>query len=72
MKQSLLLFAILMLVSCSKDKNTFHVSGSLTRGGEQMIYLKEMTSTEMIMLDSARLDTSGYFRLEGIASQMNF
>ena len=63
---------ILMLVSCSKEKNTFYVSGSLTRGEDQMIYLKEMTSTEMIMLDSARLDTSGYFRLEGIASQMNF
>ena len=68
MKRTLFPVVILLfLLSCGQEKNTIKVSGELINGGGQMIYLKEMTSLEMITLDSVLIDTSGSFELTGPA-----
>lgn len=73
MKRSLnsLLF-VLILISCGRETSIIKVSGELTHGEGQMIYLKEMTSSEMITLDSVLIDTSGRFELSGPAAGMKF
>jgi peroxiredoxin len=52
--------------------DTFTVSGELDNAKGQMIYLKEMTSQEMIPVDSMELDTTGSFTLKGNAGDMKF
>lgn len=63
---------LVLLLSCRGDKSTFKVSGSLDNGEGMMIYLKEMTSTEMIPVDSTRIDDIGRFELDGISPENRF
>jgi len=59
-------------VSCGTGRDSFRVTGKLSQGSGQMIYLREMTSREMIPVDSVQIDTSGSFSLEGSAASMKF
>jgi peroxiredoxin len=61
-----------LLISCHGDKSTFRVSGTLDKGAGMMIYLKEMTSTEMIPVDSTLIDDAGGFELNGTAPENRF
>ncbi len=61
-----------LLISCNGEKSTFRVSGTLDKGVGMMIYLKEMTSTEMIPVDSTLIDDAGGFELNGTAPENRF
>ena len=61
-----------LLISCNGDKSTFRVSGNLEKGAGMMIYLKEMTSAEMIPVDSVLLDETGGFELFGTKPEIRF
>jgi thiol-disulfide isomerase/thioredoxin len=63
---------LILLLSCNGDKSTFKVSGNLDNGEGMMIYLKEMTSTEMIPVDSTLIDDAGTFELNGTAPENRF
>ena len=63
---------LVLLLSCHGEKSTFKVSGSLDNGSGMMIYLKEMTSTEMIPVDSAVIDVAGGFELNGKSPEKRF
>ncbi len=71
-KGNVLPVIFLILLSCSKVENTFRVSGQLSSGAGQMIHLNRLTSTDMISIDSAQIDSSGYFSLKGMAPKMDF
>ena len=47
-------------------------AGNLDNGGGMMIYLKEMTSTEMIPVDSTLIDDAGGFELNGLSPENRF
>lgn len=71
--RSLWIFPILFLLwSCTGKKDGFSVSGKLENGSGQIIYLKEMTSTDMIPVDSNVIDTSGLFIVHGISPELRF
>jgi len=72
MQRSLILLLLIFLVSCGPGRDSFIVTGKLSGGSGQMIYLKEMTSQEMIPVDSTQIDTSGSFHLEGSAEGIKF
>jgi len=63
---------LVLLLSCNGEKSTFEVSGNLDNGVGMMIYLKEMTSTEMIPVDSTLIDDAGGFELNGIYPENRF
>ncbi len=63
---------LVLLLSCNGEKSSFKVSGNLDNGEGMMIYLKEMTSTEMIPVDSALIDEFGAFELNGISPENRF
>ena len=63
---------LLFMGSCGPGMDTFTVTGELDKGDGQMIYLKEMTSQEMIPVDSMQMDNTGSFMLQGNAGEMKF
>lgn len=63
---------LIFLLSCNGEKSTFKVSGNLEKGEGMMIYLKEMTSTEMIPVDSILIDDAGGFELNGLLPENRF
>ena len=63
---------LVLLLSCNGEKSTFKVSGNLDKGEGMMIFLKEMTSTEMIPVDSTLIDDAGGFELNGISPENRF
>jgi thiol-disulfide isomerase/thioredoxin len=63
---------LILLISCNGEKSTFKVSGNLDNGEGMMIYLKEMTSTEMIPVDSTLIDDAGGFELNGLSPENRF
>ena len=69
----ILIFLIpFLIISCNKEEEGFTVSGKLENAGEGYIYLQEMTSLELIPVDSVQLDTSGIFLLRGESSRTKF
>lgn len=69
----ILIFLIpLLIISCNTEEEGFTVSGTLENAGEGYIYLQEMTSLELIPVDSVQLDTSGKFLLRGESSRTKF
>ena len=63
---------IILLISCNGERSTFKVSGNLENGDGIMVYLKEMTSTEMIPVDSTRINADGTFDLSGTSAENRF
>ena len=63
---------LVFLLSCSGENNSFKVSGNLDNGAGMMVYLKEMTSTEMIPVDSVMIDEVGAFELSGLSPENRF
>ena len=63
---------LVLLLSCNGEKSTFKISGNLDNGEGMMIYLKEMTSTEMIPFDSTLINDAGGFELNGTLPENRF
>jgi thiol-disulfide isomerase/thioredoxin len=63
---------LVLLLSCNGEKSTFKISGNLDKGEGMMIYLKEMTSTEMIPVDSILINDAGGFELNGTLPENRF
>ena len=63
---------LVLLLSCNGEKSTFKISGNLDNGEGMMIYLKEMTSTEMIPVDSILINDAGGFELNGTLPENRF
>ena len=72
MKIRNLWIVLVLLYSCSEKTEDFTVSGKLENASGQMIYLKEMTSRELIPVDSCMIDTAGAFILHGISPELRF
>ncbi len=63
---------LVLLLSCNGEKSTFKISGNLDKGEGMMIYLKEMTSKEMIPVDSTLINDAGGFELNGTFPENRF
>jgi thiol-disulfide isomerase/thioredoxin len=63
---------LVLLVSCNGERSSFKVSGNLDNGAGMKIYLEEMTSTEMIPIDSTLIDDAGGFELNGSSPENRF
>ena len=64
--------AALLIQACQKEEGGFTVSGKLEHNRADMIYLKEMTSRDLIPVDSCKMDSSGNFRMRGISPESRF
>ena len=58
--------------SCQREEEGFTVSGKLDRPEASMIYLQEMTSRDLIPVDSCKLDSSGTYLLRGTSPESRF
>jgi thiol-disulfide isomerase/thioredoxin len=63
---------LILLGSCGTKEEGFTVSGKLEDARGKMIYLQEMTSRELIPVDSTLIDTSGSFMLRGSSPEPRF
>lgn len=54
-------FLIGILASCS-NKNQFTIEGNVTNGAGKTIYLENITTSSIVMVDSAKLNNSGSFK----------
>ena len=63
---------LVLLLSCNGEKSTLKISGNLDKGEGMMIFLKEMTSTEMISVDSTLINDAGGFELNGTLPENRF
>lgn len=68
-KHLLLLLPIFWLVACNIDKNKFTVSGEIDNMPEQEVYLEELNINDIVVLDSAKTDSKGNFKLSGKAEE---
>lgn len=58
--------------SCQDREKGFRVNGTLENADDRMIYLQEMTSRELIPVDSTRINASGTFSLGGVSDGTRF
>jgi thiol-disulfide isomerase/thioredoxin len=74
MKIRLLLIASmpLLLLGCRKEEKGFTVSGKLEHNSAEWIHLKEMTSRDLIPVDSCKADSTGTFQLHGTSPESRF
>ena len=63
---------LLLLWSCTVEEKGFTVSGELRNAAGQMVYLEEMTSSDLIPVDSSMCDSSGSYILRGISAEPRF
>lgn len=63
---------ILLLFACSKEKKNFSVNGKFSGNEGTRVFLKEMTTEELIPVDSSSLDESGNFTLKGYTDIVRF
>ena len=63
---------LLLLWSCTGEEKGFTVSGELRNAAGQMVYLEEMTSSDLIPVDSSMCDSSGSYILRGISAEPRF
>ncbi|MBR1839574.1 MAG: DUF4369 domain-containing protein [Prevotella sp.] len=60
---NLLICAVLLLASCSKDK--FHVEGNITEAKDSVLYFENMSLDGPVVVDSVILDADGAFSFSG-------
>jgi thiol-disulfide isomerase/thioredoxin len=72
LKGILVFTAMAMLWSCNGKEKGFSISGEIRNTAGQLVYLSEMTSRDLIPVDSARCDSSGSFILHGISEEPRF
>ncbi|MBN2682145.1 MAG: AhpC/TSA family protein [Bacteroidales bacterium] len=66
---SILLFVFSSCGTKEKKKSGFSIKGNLEHGVHQKIYLAEITSNELLVKDSAKIDDDGNFRFYGVLSE---
>ncbi len=60
----LLLTVCIMIVSCRNENETFAIEGYLKGGEGKYIFIEEITPTEIIFIDSVKLDDNGEFEFK--------
>ncbi len=68
----LISIAILLLFSCSKSDNNYSISGKLDNAAGKKLNLYEMSTYDLIPLDSVIVDDNGNFRFEDETDQIKF
>lgn len=66
--------ALAFLLSCGgkgKSGNAY-ISGTITNGGEQTLYLEELTPEKILMLDSVKLGKDGSFSIKKRVGSINY
>jgi thiol-disulfide isomerase/thioredoxin len=63
MKRILFLLALVLVFSACKDKNIFNVTGVVKDSKEKYIYLSRLDVDTPVLIDSARINRKGSFRL---------
>jgi thiol-disulfide isomerase/thioredoxin len=71
-KAAIILSSLFLLFSCQSGRNNFRISGNLSGDKGKMVYLKEMTVSNLIPADSTELDENGSFSLEGYTDLVSF
>lgn len=71
-RKILFLLIFISLFACNREKKNFTVSGELNGEEGTMVYLKEMTTKELIPVDSTYTDDSGNFTLSGFTDMVRF
>ena len=71
-KAAIILSSLFLLFSCQSGRNNFRISGNLSDDKGKMVYLKEMTVSNLIPADSTVLDENGSFSLEGYTDLVSF
>jgi len=71
-KTVIIILSVVFLFSCQSGKVNFKVSGNLNGEKGTMVYLKEMTTRDLIPVDSAILEETGSFSLRGYTDIIRF
>ncbi len=69
--KTLLVSALIIISGCGKNKN-FKVTGTLKNSSKEYIYLKELTTSDIIPIDSALVNSDGSFKLRGKSNKLAF
>lgn len=62
---------ILFTLGCGKSK-TFKIKGNLKNSAHEYIYLKELTTSDIIPIDSVQIENDGSFKLKGKSFKIAF
>lgn len=69
MKKLVYLFSVVMLISCSKKKENemhgFALTGKVTHSTDKVLYLNELTTRGLRLIDSSAVDADGRFEFKG-------
>jgi peroxiredoxin len=73
-KLGLVVAVFAFMISCGgKGKNgNAYISGTITNGGEQTLYLEELTPEKIVMLDSVKLGKDGSFSIKKRVGAINY
>jgi len=65
MKKIILLATSIFLISACGHIKNYKIKGKLTGSAKEIIYLKEMTTQDVVTIDSIKIDDAGEFKLKG-------
>jgi thiol-disulfide isomerase/thioredoxin len=72
MKRIIFILALVLIFSGCKDKDSFTVNGIVNGRKEKYIYLRKLDVNTSVLIDSAKINRSGHFRLRVKASNPDF
>ena len=72
MKRILFLLTLVLLFSGCKDKSKFSVNGVIKDTGEKYIYINRLDVDTPVLIDSAKINSKGVFRLKVKATGPDF
>jgi thiol-disulfide isomerase/thioredoxin len=65
MKKTFLFVLVVLIISSCGFREKFKIHGQLNNTSKEYIYLKEMSSTDIFIVDSAKIGADGEFTLRG-------
>jgi peroxiredoxin len=71
-RTTIIISLLFLFFACQSGKDNFRVSGNLSGEKGAMVFLKEMTVTNLIPVDSSILDENGSFSLRGYTDMVRF
>lgn len=65
--------AVIILAACNNESGNFTISGNIKNASSGTIYLERLSyeSTDLKIIDSAKIDKDGSYKLSGIDTQQN-
>src|SRR5688500_11034292 len=73
LKLSAIIVASGLIASCGgKAKGDAYISGTIKNGGGTILFFEELTPQGVVLIDSAKIEKDGSFRIKKRAKSMNY